>query len=945
MWILKRRTPQLAALGLLSTLCTPCLIFGQITTGILRGTIQDLAGGPQSGLTITAVGNLSTSWSTKSDAAGEFELILPPGEYQIRPDLKWASGAGTEVRILPRQVTRVSVVRTMGNEERPAFWSAASPELTRIPGPYSLGGTLLVEEPATAAEPLDFTGVQNTRISLLSQRALSWTATAFSLEGMNATDPYQPGAPVVFPDISSLDEITVASERASGVPGDFGIETGLFVKLPGRRWHGTLWSSGTGAALASSNLPDPAVRGMLQRAQEYNWFTRDHADFGGPLWRRADMYFSGTGQWASETVPVAPANQNQKSRLLFGNFGMRFALTAKDQVDFLLSGSRINLSNWGEPAGLEALTGWRMMPAYESPYGFNQLTEVDHLDFIQGGWSRQLPESLRSGVLQVRYSASIAHLDTTAINGNGAESVTELLGAAVAGAAPLSNFAVRQRQMVRAVLEPGEIKAGGANLRVIAGGGWERSNILNRFAAPSNMNLVTAGGLPAYVAQLNTPVDSRDRVQSFSAFVRNQIRPVRRLSIDVGLLGDFSRGSLPSQGSPAGTFAAAREFPGRTDVIVWNTASPHVGFLLDVAAHERFFVGGTYTRLYAPLAGQFLDFANPNSLSGLIFSWNDTNGDRLFQPGKLGPLLRRFGGLYSSVSPALDPPHSDEFELYGAASINSRVAASIQLFRRDDKDRIVATDTGVPPKAYQPVEILDPGPDGIPGTFDDRSLTVYNQNQSTLGADRFLLENQPNLRMLFEGLTAELSARSAPVKFHASFTAEKSFGPTNPGNGVLENDSGIIGALYQDPNTLIHASGHDYFDRSFLGKIQMTYQLPRRTGAIEVINAANYLDGLPFARELLVTGLAQGSFVVPATIRGSPEGGNRAEYALNWNLRLARTFSTPKGRLRFFVDVLNVTNTGNRIQENDVTRINFNARLPIAIQAPRSIRLAVQYAF
>jgi hypothetical protein len=332
-------------------------------------------------------------------------------------------------------------------------------------------------------------------------------------------------------------------------------------------------------------------------------------------------------------------------------------------------------------------------------------------------------------------------------------------------------------------------------------------------------------------------------------------------------------------------------------------------------------------------------------LSGLVFAWNDVNGDGVFQPNELGPLLRRFGGVYSSVSPSLRSPYADEFDIYGAVSLESQTSARIQFFRRDDKDRIIASDIGVPPQAYQPGEILDRGPDGISGTFDDHLLTVYQQNPSTFGADKFLLENQPGLRMLFEGFTAEVSTQYKQLEFHAAFTAEKSFGPTNPGNGPLENDPGIVGALYQDPNTLINATGHDFFDRSFLGKAQMIYQLPSKFGGVEFLNVLDYLDGLPFARELLVTGLAQGPIVIPTTIRGSPEGGNRSEYALNWNLRLARSFPFFRGRMRLSVDLLNVTNFRNRIQENDVTGPNFNERLPIAIEAPRSVRFAFRYTF
>jgi hypothetical protein len=67
---------------------------------------------------------------------------------------------------------------------------------------------------------------------------------------------------------------------------------------------------------------------------------------------------------------------------------------------------------------------------------------------------------------------------------------------------------------------------------------------------------------------------------------------------------------------------------------------------------------------------------------------------------------------------------------------------------------------------------------------------------------------------------------------------------------------------------------------------------------IEISNKVGYMDGLPFARQLLVSGLPQGPFLVEATPHGSPGGGNRSEYALNWNLRVSREFH----RLRVSAD-------------------------------------------
>jgi hypothetical protein len=417
------------------------------------------------------------------------------------------------------------------------------------------------------------------------------------------------------------------------------------------------------------------------------------------------------------------------------------------------------------------------------------------------------------------------------------------------------------------------------------------------------------------------------------------------VSFDLGVFADFSRGSLPAQSSAAGAFAPARTYAAQQDLIVWNNLSPSAGLAWQVPHSHGLVLRASYFRSYAPVAGRYLDFGNPNSLGGSAYQWIDSNTNGAFEPGEQGSLLFRFGGPYESISPTLRRPYSDQFNIGAGFPLTSRSVVSIQLFRRDDKDRISAINTGVPATAFTPVSILDPGPDGIPGTFDDQRLTVFAQNPATLGQDRYLLTNPTGLRMLNTGLVAEAGANARGLTLHASFVAEKSYGPSNPGNAVYENDPGVIGALFLDPNTAINAAGRSFVDRAYVGKIQAGYRLPSALGGIEVGSLAGYMDGLVFARQLLVSGLPQGPFVVATTARGSPGGGNRSQYVINWDLRLSRQIELAFGKFSAAVDVFNVTNAGQRLQENDLTGPSFNLRLPVAIQPPRFARIEFRYEF
>src|SRR5579883_2205360 len=452
----------------------------------------------------------------------------------------------------------------------------------------------------------------------------------------------------------------------------------------------------------------------------------------------------------------------------------------------------------------------------------------------------------------------------------------------------------------------------------------------NRFATPSGLNLITAAGTPAFVEVFNTPLDARARICSFAGWFGDHLRMAPSLSLDLGALADSSHGSPVPSGAGS---------------ISWTSVSPRVGFAWRAPHTRGMVLRGAYFRVYSPLAGRYLDFANPNSLSGMVYQWTDRNGDGWFQAGEQGPLLWRFGGPWSSISPSLRRPYADEFNVGAEWAPAARSLLRLQLFRRDEKNRIAAADTGVPAQAFDPRSILDPGPDGIAGTFDDQMLTVYAQNPATLGQDRYLLDNPPGLRMLYTGLLAEAGVQWRRLNLHACFVAEKSYGATNPGDAVYENDPGVIGALLLDPNTSMHAAGRDFMDRAYVGKLQAVYAFPPSWGGMEIAAVADYLDGLVFARQLLVTGLPQGPFLAATTVRGSPEGGNRAQYALNWNLRLRREFRLPAGALSAAADILNVTNAAQRLQENDLSGPAFNLRLPVAIQPPRFVRLEVEYRF
>ena len=265
-----------------------------------------------------------------------------------------------------------------------------------------------------------------------------------------------------------------------------------------------------------------------------------------------------------------------------------------------------------------------------------------------------------AGSVEVRYGYSIAHLDTHTPPAGGSR--VELLDGASTGSPPLANLAVRPRHEIAASWQPALLRARATRHQIAAGASWEISEPRNRFRSPSDSNLITANGAPAFIVEFNTPVDSTARVATLAGYAADHItaaaldlaRPRRsgRLFTRLAFRRNRARRALTRR---------ARNFAAQSGLIRWNSLSPRAGLAWQVPHSHGLVLRGAYSRRYAPLAGRYLDFGNPNSLAGSVYT--------PFQASQPGDLVLRFGGPYSSIAPALGRPYSDEFD-YGRGIAN-----------------------------------------------------------------------------------------------------------------------------------------------------------------------------------------------------------------------------------------------------------------------------------
>ena len=107
---------------------------------------------------------------------------------------------------------------------------------------------------------------------------------------------------------------------------------------------------------------------------------------------------------------------------------------------------------------------------------------------------------------------------------------------------------------------------------------------------------------------------------------------------------------------------------------------------------------------------------------------------------------------------------------------------------------------------------------------------------------------------------------------------------------------------------------------------------------------ATYFDGAPFGRLLFVNGFNQGPFFVRATPVGHP-GGFQTQLNASIDVRLARDFHVGTGTVSAYCDVFNIMNWSKNTQESALTGPTFLLRVPLAVEAPRTLRLGVVWRF
>lgn len=769
---------------------------------------------------------------------------------------------------------------------------------------------------------IDVGGLWGTIPALFSSRgSISWTQNVYLLNGLDVTDPYWTGKPLFYPDFYSLSytQLINAGHPSQALsPGGF---FNLFTFDGSDRFQGSVQTFFIEKKLQSSNISPALEEEGIYDSHSFNNMVDGNIRLSGPVIPEKLSFFTSLSS-SHISRDLAEFDQDDNSSVYSGLFSLKYRYSGST-LRFLWTGQKISHPSFGAGRNIPFITT-------------SDLREIYNV--FQLIWSSRILKNhhLKAGI-------SIAHGNSQADFQEESKFPHELeiLKDIPSKNGPLAYLDKRSSITFLLKAESYFVDFFKTSHKLQYGFQLQRGFSSSQKEIQDNLHLHFFQGNPLEMIRYNTPLQHEESATHLNFFFQDTILLSSFLSFYLGANLAYSKGLIPDQ-LPESSLTDETDFNrDENSEIDWLNVSPRLGLIIPLGKSKASALKISLARYYHTLPLYYLTYGNPNALGGLAYVWQDKNDDRQFQEGEQGNILRREGAYFSSIDPDLKRPYTDELSIAYTYTFSSKWYFSIAGFYRETRNLIETTNIGVPFSDYDEVKIFDKGDDRVIDTPDDFTFTVYNQKQETLGNDFFFLTNADSDKRVsrYYGLDLYLVKKfSEKFTFFLSLTATEAPGTTSPGNTEWENDDGVVGSLYDNPNSLINARGRMRFDRAYTGRLGFNYLAPF---GIRLACTIKYYDGQPFTRKIIVQGLNQGPFYFQAF----PRGVARYEYNRTVEARLEKIFTIQNTKLRLIIDVFNLINRGLATEENEWTSPEFPLRYATEIQSPRVFRLGLAYEF
>ena len=912
-------------------------------SGSLWGHVLSEEGTPLNAVLLTLVDNRSGSppLFLHSGDKGFFQITgLSPGYYTLRSELDgFKSCLGGPVLVDPDQAVYMEIHMVSSQSSRESRSRIVAIDHTQTLHQTVLDADLIYGLPLahnlwTLVENMDLSATTN-RIdvaglysgipALFSARGgTSWTQSRTLLNGLDVTDPYTLGQPLLYPDFYGLSHTQLIN---AGHSAEFSSPGGSFNLITPRgtdQFHGGASAFFLNHSLQSSNIsPELEDEGLFE-SHGFHYMLDGNIHLSGPLIPNKLHFFTSVTAF-DLSRDIAEFPDNSDSDLLSGTLGLTYQLKSS-RFHVLWTGQRLNHTAYGAGRRVDFSATTQRNESFQAAQVLwdNQIRPHHHLTLGLGFVQGHILSEFQDGI-QAPHSRDIFQHIPQGAAAYASDDNRRTLTFKLDGDLWLASFL-------------------GARHRLKYGFSWQTANASSQKEVLNNLHLRTYNNQPIEAVFYNTPLKHFESGQNFSLYLQDSVTFSSLLTLYGGVNITSRKAWVPEHSDALAADLSGRDTPlnNTGGEIDWLTFAPRFGIIIPLTPGRGAVLKLSYARSTYSLPLNYLTNGNPYALSGLAYAWEDSNRAGLFQGNEAGRLRRRAGPYYTGIDPDIKPPHSDEYIISFCTGFGRSWTFVLSGFSRRTRNLIYSVNIGVPFSAYTPEYHIDSGDDQSPLTYDDQIFTIFNQHPDSLGQDLYWLTNveSDTRNTLYFGADVSLIKRFGDrFTFFLSLTATQADGSTNPGNHEFENDDGVVGALFNDPNTLINAKGRVRFDRAYTGRIGINYLAPYdiRLGLV-----IKYYDGQPFARKIIIEGFNQGPFYIQA----NPRGISRYEYNRTMDVRIEKVFRMgDTSRLRFILDGFNILNRGLATEENEWTRPEYPYRYATEIQSPRIFRLGLAYEF
>jgi Carboxypeptidase regulatory-like domain len=488
--------------------------------------------------------------------------------------------------------------------------------------------------------------------------------------------------------------------------------------------------------------------------------------------------------------------------------------------------------------------------------------------------------------------------------------------------------------------------------------------------ASNDSSLVFNTGVPVALIRLATPTIQRANLDAdFGVYAQDQWQ-IGRLTVNGGVRFDWLNESVPAQHFDAGTWVPARDYPKIDDVPNLKDVSPRLGFSYDAFGNGKTAVKASFNRYLIQESTATAQANNPINTYRFASqqAWRDLNGDFLPQPDELtGPQLPLTGqpggaGPVGSAIPLTRyeadvltgwGKRRDNWELSAGVQheIVPRVSADVSYYRRRQGHFTATDNRAVTPNDYQEFCVTTPNDNRLPnpgavlcGNFD---LTPQGAARST---DNVVLFNESSERHteVWSGVDVSISARLGTRDRLTFISGGFSSGSTSYSNCEVIDNPGLFTASTNFTGNI--TSRYCSWDTGYRTQLKLAAVHTFWKG----IQAAATFQSNPGPMVRAIWN-ATNAVVAPSLGRnlvGYPSGypidliepGTRYGDRLNQlDLRFAKLFDVPGGRLKAMVDVYNALNANPAVSVN--TTFGANWLRPTQILVARFVKVGAQFEF